>query len=59
MVSIPPNLAHRAFTGECPTDKRLCRCKYAIDIQSLTGYYYVELTLTIKFKEYEDDKSKN
>jgi len=33
MVSVPPNLARRAFTGECPTDKRWCRCEYAIDMQ--------------------------
>ena len=45
MVSIPLILAHRAFTGECPADKRWCMNPYSIDIQPLTGYFYVELTL--------------
>ena len=34
-INLPPILAHRAFTGECPTDKRWCRYEYAIDMQSL------------------------
>jgi len=50
MVSIPPNLARRAFTGGCPTDKRWCLNLYSIDMQSLTGYCYVELTLNDMLK---------